>query len=325
MFRHDMERRFVMGDTSKAKEAKGDPPATMQLTTSKDIQMELIAPPPAAASLVTTFFRLRCDHELIRDVQPSSIGILAIMARGSGTLHFIDGRADPSHPLTLVTPTSAAATFVVDGPWDVFGAMLSPVGWASLTGRSAKSEGDRLHDAADLLPSALVACAQDVLEKWERLSNIEMRDKLSNALAASAKPMRESHVHFIRAANEWLSTSLCPDVAHLATLTGISARQVQRLSERYFGMTPKALARKYRALRAAVLLSRPDLSAEEHAAIEDHFYDQPHMIREIRLFSGRTPARIADPDTPYLASFLRLRDFQEPGQRMAPIPKDLRA
>ena len=303
----------------------GEHSSPSQLTSSKNIRMELIAPSEAAAPLVTTFFRLRCDDSFIRDVQPSSIGILAIMARGSGVLRFIDGRADHSYPVSLVTPTSAAATFVVEGPWDVFGAMLSPVGWASLTGRPAKTERDRLRAAADLLPPALVASAMNVLAQWGELSNEEMRDKLSDAVAAAGSPLREPHVRFIRAVNEWLSVSMSPDVARLTSLTELSARQVQRLSERYFGLTPKALARKYRALRAAVILSRPDLSTEEQAAVQEHFYDQSHMIREIRLFSGRTPARVADPDTPYLASFLRMRDFHEAGERIAPIPEDLRA
>ena len=80
-----------------------------------------------------------------------------------------------------------------------------------------------------------------------------------------------------------------------------------------------------RALRAAALHSRPDLSADDIAAVEDRFYDQPHMIREIRLFAGRTPARIADPDTPFLSAMMDLRNFRERGPRLAPIPDDLRA
>lgn len=312
----DTERRVSKADSK---------PIDLELTPAKNVRMELFAPLPEAAPLVTTFFRLRCEENHIRDVQPSSIGIFAIMARGAGTLNYIDGRADPSHTLSLITPTSAASTFIVDGPWDVFGAMLSPVGWASLTRWSAKTEGNRLHDATGVLPRPFIACAEQILGRWERLSNEEMRDKLSRAFAASASPVRESHIQFIRRLSEWLSATLSPDVTDLPALTSLSARQVQRLSERYFGFTPKALARKYRALRAAVLLSRPDLSPEELAAIQDHFYDQSHMIREIRLFSGRTPARVADLDTPYLASFLRMRDFQGPGERMAPIPTDLTA
>ena len=74
-----------------------------------------------------------------------------------------------------------------------------------------------------------------------------------------------------------------------------------------------------------MLLSRFDLSADDVAAVEDRFYDQPHMIREIRLFAGRTPTRIADPDTPFLSALMDLRNFREKGPRLAPIPVDWRA
>ncbi|MGX7951338.1 helix-turn-helix domain-containing protein [Tsuneonella sp. HG249] len=296
-----------------------------RLTHAGSIRMSLIAPAGAAAPLATTFFRLSCDEEWIRDVQPSSLGIFAVMARGGGHLHFLDGRVEPSHPLTVITPTDAAATFVVQGPWELCGAMLSPVGWASLTGRSAAVEGNRLHDAREYLPGPLVAAGEGILRDFDRLSDAEISERLSNGLLAAARPLPEAHVRFIQTMGQWLARSLSPEVADLPAMTGYSGRQVQRLAERYFGLTPKALARKYRALRAAVLLSRPDASADDIAPVQEHFYDQSHMIRELRRFAGRTPARIADPDTPYLASFMSLRDFGEPGVRMAPIPSDLRA
>lgn len=287
--------------------------------------MELVTPRDDVRSLVTTFFRMRCEDQFIRDVQPSSIGIFAAMARGSGTIHFLDGRAEPSHPLTLITPTSAAATFVVDGPWEVFGAMLSPIGWAGLTGLSAAKAGNRLHNARDLLPRPLVEAGEEILSNFRDLTNEQLSETLSDALTASAKPLPGKHVAFIRTLSDWLAHSLSPQLADLLAKTEYSMRQVQRLTERYFGLTPQAVARKYRALRAAVLLSRPDATADDVMAVQDHFYDQPHMIREMRLFAGRTPARIADPDTPYLASFLSLRDFQGSTNRMAPIPSNLRA
>jgi methylphosphotriester-DNA--protein-cysteine methyltransferase len=137
--------------------------------------------------------------------------------------------------------------------------------------------------------------------------------------------LRKGHAQFIGAVARWLARSLSPELEDLYAEAGYGERQVQRLTERYFGLPPRSLARKYRALRAAVILSRPSISADEIAAVEDHFYDQPHMIRELRLFAGRTPARIADPDTPYLSAFLDLRDFCESGPRMAPIPDNLRA
>lgn len=311
-----------MGRALNEQDAENDAP---RLTEAGSIRMALIAPRGPAAQLATTFFRLSCEEASIRDVQPSSIGIFAIMARGGGDIHFLDGRVEPSHPLTLITPTDAAATFVVEGPWEVRGAMLSPVGWASLTRLCAARSGNRLHDARGILPPPLVEAGETILRECDRLSDDQVSDLLSDALLASAMPLPAAHVRFIKTIGEWIAGSLSPDIAELPGLTGYSKRQVQRLAERYFGLTPKALARKYRALRAAVLLSRPELSADDVAAVQEHFYDQSHMIRELRRFAGRTPARIADPDTPFLSSFLTLRDFRGSGARMAPIPRNLRA
>ena len=289
------------------------------------MRMELCAPPACLTPFVTTFFRMRCDEESIRDVQPSSIGILALMGKGSGRMHFLDGRSEPSHPFTVLTPSSAAGTFEVDGPWDVFGAMLSPVGWAGLTGLSAADHGNRLYDGSRFLPEPLASVGCALLERFDALTCDEMVEELGAAIVASVRPLPKGHAEFIGAVAAWLAQSLSPELESLYAAADYGERQVQRLTERYFGLPPRSLARKYRALRAAVLLSRPSLTADEIAAVQDHFYDQPHMIREIRLFAGRTPARIADPDTPYLSAFLDLRDFSEAGPRMAPIPGNLRS
>ncbi len=287
--------------------------------------MELFPPSPPVAPYVTTFFRMQCDEREIRDVQPSSIGIVAVMARGSGHMRFLDGRSEPSHPFMVLTPSTAAATFELTGPWDAFGAMLSPVGWASVTGLSAAEHGNRLLAGSQVLPAPLIDAGDRLLRDFARLTSEQMVETMSAAILQSLRPLPKGHAQFIKAVAEWLAQSLSPELKDLFARSGYSPRQVQRLTERYFGLPPRTLARKYRALRAAVLLSRPSLTPDEIAAVQDHFYDQPHMIREIRLFAGRTPARIADPDTPYLSAFLDLRDFRESGPRMAPIPDDLRA
>jgi AraC-like DNA-binding protein len=296
-----------------------------KLTRAGLVRMELLGAPPALAPYVTTFFRLRCDEAHIRDVQPSSIGLIALMLRGEGHIRFLDGRVEPSRRYTLLTPTDAAATFEVQGPWDVFGAMLSPVGWASLTGLSAGAHGNRLHDGADLLPAPLAEAGRSLLESVGDLSDAQMIERLGDAILASARPLPAGHAAFIKQVADWLAQSLSPEIEDLFARVAFSQRQTQRLTDHYFGLPPKRLARKYRALRAAVILSRPGITADEIASVQDHFYDQPHMIREIRLFAGRTPARIGDPDKPYLNAFLDLRDFREGGPRMAPIPDDLRA
>ena len=60
----------------------------------------------------------------------------------------------------------------------------------------------------------------------------------------------------------------------------------------FFGQSPVRLVRRYRAVRAATLLSLPELSEEMEADIREAFYDQAHLIKEIRFFTGRTPKRL---------------------------------
>ena len=297
----------------------------LRLTDRGLLRLELFPAPAEVAPYVTTFFRMRCDERTIRDVQPSSIGLLAVMARGSGHIRFLDGRVEPSQRLTLMTPTSAAATFEVEGPWHLFGTTLSPLGWAALTGLSASEHGNRLYDGEAVLGFAFAGVTQQIAEEFDSLSVESMIDLFAKAILSSARRVPAGHLRFLQTVAKWLVGSLSPELTDLFAVSGYSPRQTQRLVDHYFGLPPTALARKYRALRAAVLLSDPATTPEQIAAVQDHFYDQPHMIRELRLFAGRTPARIADPDTPYLSAMLDLRNFREIGPRLAPIPADLRA
>ena len=314
-----------MARNSMAQPAHPERSRDARLTQQGLLRLELFPPPAALTQYITTFFTMRCDEQAIRDVQPSSIGLMAVMVRGGGQMRFLDGRVEPSHRFTLQTPTAAAATFEVEGPWHLFGAALTPLGWAALTGLCATKHGNRLYDGALVLGPALAAAAESLAEEFDRLPVEAMIERFSAAILASVRPIKPTHAAFVRIVGEWLAQSITPAVADLQARCGLNTRKIQRLIDRYFGLPPTALARKYRALRAAVLLSRPDLTADEIAAVQDHFYDQPHMIREIRLFAGRTPARIADPDTPFLSAIMDLRNFRERGPRLAPIPDDLRA
>jgi methylphosphotriester-DNA--protein-cysteine methyltransferase len=79
-------------------------------------------------------------------------------------------------------------------------------------------------------------------------------------------------------------------VDDLVAATRLSRRQVERLCKRLYGAPPKLLSRKYRALRAAVVLAKGEATTGE--LLDQGFYDQSHCIREIKRFTGITPTRI---------------------------------
>ena len=285
------------------------------ITPAALISVDYIAPPEPLAPFVTTLYHFRCDEPVIRDIQPAAVGQLCLFPHGKGEMLFAEGHRDPNHEVGLLTPLSRAAPIMVAGPFHAFGAALTPVGWAALTGLHAGEYRDRLLPASEVLGPGIDALGQELLAAY-RAGTMRGREcalAVGGFVADNLKPLNPRHLELIAATWQWLAASFNPETPALAGTAGYSARQVQRLVERYFGLPPRALARKYRALRAAALLSAPHLSMEDEAAIAEAFFDQPHMIREIAHFVGRTPARLGDASTPYLAEMIDARNLRELG------------
>lgn len=286
-----------------------------ELTASALIEVDYIAAPAAISDYVTILYHFRCDEPLIRDIQPASVGHLCLFPYGKGELYLPGGQRDPNPEVAVLTPLSAACPMVVEGPFHVIGAALSPLGWAALTGLHAGDHRDRIHPAADLLGPEIAALGAQLNADY-RSGTITGRAAalaLGDYIARTVKPVDRRHEALIREVNRWLGSALNPAIDDLLARANYSQRQVQRLVERYFGLPPQALARKYRALRAAALLSFPHLSPEYEAELADAFFDQSHMIRELTRFVGRTPARLADKTTPYLAEMIDPKNLRELG------------
>jgi AraC-like DNA-binding protein len=283
------------------------------LTAQSLIQIEYIAPPAHVSDYITILYHFRCDEPVIRDIQPASVGMLALFPYGKGHLRFANGHSDPNHEVALLTPLSAACSMEVAGPFHAIGASLSPLGWAALTGLNASEHGDRMHPAQSVLGQEIADLAAEWIEAYRagQLAGPDCALRLADYIAGAVRPVDPRHAALIGQVNRWLGASLNPLIGDLLARTDYSQRQVQRLCERYFGLPPKALARKYRALRAAALLSFPALSPEVEAELGEAFFDQSHMIREIAHFVGRTPARLADKTTPYLAEIIDPKNLRE--------------
>jgi AraC-like DNA-binding protein len=283
------------------------------LTSAALITVDYIAPPPALAPFITTLYHFRCDEAWIHDIQPAAVGQLCLFPHGVGEMHFADGYRDPNHAVGLLTPLSRATPIEVQGPFHAFGAALTPVGWTALTGLHAGENRDRLLPAGTVLGPEIDELGEQLLAAYRggTMTGSECALAVANFIERNLKPINPRHVELIGAVGRWLGASFNPDVGQLAGTAGYSARQVQRLVEKYFGLTPRALARKYRALRAAALLSAPHLSMEDEAELAEAFFDQSHMIREIAHFVGRTPARLSDQTTPYLAEMIDQRNLRE--------------
>ncbi len=287
--------------------------AVAPLVNPDKLNIVQFEPPPPLAAYVTQLYYFRCEESEIRDMQPAALGHLVFRLRGNGKLRFADGHVDGMHAAMLFGPCSAAAEFRLSGPFHNFGLALSPLGFVALTGKPAYKYADRLIDAADIFGSEIDRLAlklQDGAAK-KQMSPLQMVEAISDFLLPHARSVKEEHIRLIVAVSQWLSASLDPQIEDLlAALPDMSRSKITRQMRRYYGATPKPLMRKYRALRAASHLVDPDCTPKLRREIEALFFDQPHMIREIRHFTGRTPKALDGDDARILRMWLSKENYR---------------
>ena len=286
----------------------GDAP----LSSPSGVSIDYFAPPHDLTPFITTLYYFRCDDMRLHDMQPADVGNLMMVLRGRGAAHFRDGRIEDVPRCALLSPASVATPFRFVGGMHTIGAALTPRGWAALSGKSAKEYGNRAFDAEEHICDSAGPLWQSLGDSYESgaFDPAELAGKLARFIASKLKPVPQRHVELIDATVAWLGTSLDPDLDRLYEASSYSKRQTQRLVEQYFGISPRALKRKYRAVRAAAILSSPDCGDDRIAAVEEHFYDQSHLIREIGMFVGRTPSRLGGVESPILNELLDPNNFR---------------
>jgi AraC-like DNA-binding protein len=96
-------------------------------------------------------------------------------------------------------------------------------------------------------------------------------------------------------------------VAQLAALTGTTERQLQRKFEEQIGISPKRYAGITRMQHALRMLRKKsgDLSLAG-VACESGYFDQAHLIREMKNLSGLTPGQYLRPQNVLAANLIRL-------------------
>jgi AraC-like DNA-binding protein len=245
------------------------------------------------ADYVSLFYHFRADLPLFEDTERAALAQLRFrLTPGGARYGFADGNVQDAPDVHVIGPTSGATTVSAPGPVHVFGMGITPAGWAALIGTDASTMVNRIIDATALFGDRLLVAARD-------LAAAEDTDAMVRIGTALVGDLVRGHggeaVEFMRCVDDWLAASPSPNVEHLVSTTGLSRRQVERRCNALYGGPPKLLARKYRALRAAVAIVSERAHLDE--VLDRGFYDQSHLIREIKQFTGLTPGQIqAEPN-----------------------------
>ncbi len=256
-----------------------------------DIQLDYAVPSAALADYVTLFYWFRADVPMFEDLERADHAQVRFRLRsgGVGEYRFVDSKTQQVADVHIVGPTTGAFLVRTDGPVEVFGAGITPAGWVALIGTDASAAMNRALNVQDLFGTR----ASEAMERLRAAPDLAAKVACCEAIMLEVLDAGEPQtLAFVRQVDAWLSDGASPQIDALIGATGLSRRQVERKCKALYGAPPKLLARKYRALRAAVALVADQETLSE--AMARGFYDQSHMIREIKQFTGLTPGQIRE-------------------------------
>lgn len=269
-----------------------------------------VAAPAKLVPYVNSFYILHSGQEKVADMMPAFSGQLVLTLQGGGQMRFAKGGWATTTSAFLLCPLMQAHEFELEPRTVMLGVSLNFRGWAAFTGFPVDEYNDRRVTVSEGLTEDIAGKIHALREKAAtgEIGEREVLDALANIIEHGISPLSERHLQVIDTTLEWISSSFKPAIPDLLDKLPYSERQVQRLVARFYGQSPVRLIRRFRAIRAATLLAMPDLSPRVEAEIRTAFYDQAHMIKEIRHFTGRTSRRLR----PHVDSMIK-KTLGEPG------------
>lgn len=252
------------------------------------ISIQYFEPPAALRLHVSSLYWFETAAPGFADLMRAELGQIRLLVDGVARNNYKSGKQWEGSGAILQGPTTAPTYYTADTRLRLFGVGLLPLGWAELIGLSADELADNATDLGSVLPAGMVSNLMDALASAP--TNAGRCKVVTDFLQARLVANRHAACWFTRLADEWLTAGPNPQVDALVAASGMSSRSVERLTHRLYGAAPKLLARKYRALGAAVRMGMGDAQNWSEAA-GDAFYDQAHFIREFSAFTGLTPAR----------------------------------
>ena len=257
---------------------------------SAPFELHYFPPDPDLAEMVSSFYFARVNMPRFDEYERADRPQFRFVTAADGEYVFADDHRAPVCRANIVGPTSGRVRAISNCPTQMFGFGMLPAGWAALMGDDADKLTDRAMDAADLFGPWI----DEVATALESAASVEEKLVIGNNFAREVLTRGETApMWFIRTVDGWLTESPSPQVPELVEATGMSIRSVERMTKHYYGLSPRMLARKYRAVRAASALARGE--GLDAAQLGDAFYDQSHLIREIKRFAGATPGQLGKP------------------------------
>ena len=273
----EQSEEWRAGVAPKSGESRAGVPLSANRPPAEDLQ-------PWVARLVAAKIEGSSDS-LIRCGMCNDLVFQRIVINGDWTATGKDGTGHYRDEPLLFGPHSRYMPLSCSGSVIAIGVGLRPGALSKLTGKSVEDLVDRIEqeDALGLITSDLMSDFPPEAEPEDWLVTLEaaLRRRITELNPDPPDPVSTAF-EFAGFADPNLV------LTEFAESQGISLRKLERISKRDFGLTPKQVLRRARALDLAAQLCGV-ADEEEAEQLMLRFFDQSHLIREFAAFFGTTP------------------------------------
>ena len=273
---------------------------------------------PWIARLYFAAVKAPSDHRLACGLL-NDTAFIRLQLAGDWTAETADGARAHSRAALFFGPQSRRMPISVTGSFVSVGVSLRPGACEALGGPKVADFVDRLADCADVGihssgfldrldpdgdPEATFAAIEELLRERVALGNGRQPDPLTARFEALA----------------FADPTVA--VGQFVRDCGIDQRRLERLVRRDFGLAPKQVLRRARALDMASHL-RGVADAAEADELALRYYDQSHLIHEFAELFGMSPGQFVATPQPILTLALESRQARrlEAIARLAPGAK----
>jgi AraC-like DNA-binding protein len=192
--------------------------------------------------------------------------------------------------LTVSGVGRARFTYAYRGEGRVFGIKFRPGAFLPFLGRPLADITDAVLPAEQLWGPAAAALAT----RMTAARGVDELVALAETFLRERRPEPDPQVEYVgRVVAALLHDRTISRVDDVTERFGIAPRTLQRLFQRYVGVSPKWVLRRYRLHEAAAALAREQHRPWAEVAADLGYFDQSHFIRDFTSAIGMPPVAYA--------------------------------
>ena len=253
---------------------------------------ELI-PAPVLRRCVRCYWTLRAEapgNPSAQRVLPDGCVEIVINLGARFVRHDESGRTERQPRELLIGPTTRHVSIAPTGTIRLVGIRFAPGGAVPFLSVAPRELRDGAPSLADVAPPF----GADVVERLATAPYGAEAPILDSALGARlSRSRRGTDRRVLAAVRATIDTDRPLNVDSLISLTGLGARQLERVFRDTVGIGPKTLCRLVRFQRVVRAIEPATAPLWARLAARHGYADQSHLAREFREFAGTTLTRYA--------------------------------